>query len=552
VRDAACTREVITSLGARVFRRPLTQADVDRYATLAATEADFEAGVRLSITAMLQSPHFIYRRELGAMAADGSFVLDGYEVASELSYLLWQTMPDQALIESAAKGELTTPAQIEARAMAMLEDERSRPTVRAFVLEWLGLDAITNVPKDPERFPELDAELRAAMLAEIERFIDHVMSTSGSLQALLTTPETFLDQRLADLYGVDTTTLSPNADGVYEVAMADQERVGILTLGGVMMRHGRSNDSSPVHRGRLVRERFLCQIPPPPPPGIVVQPPPDDPTKTSRQRYAAHSENQPCKGCHVLMDPIGFAFERFDGIGRYRQMENGASIDVSGEIFNTDATDGAFSGTEELASVLAASSDVASCITRQWLRFAYGLQESSATTCVTTPLVDALQGEALTMSALVRATASSAHLRVRYSVGDAPVGGDPDPGNPMSASPDAGTDPDPGNPMSASPDASVDPDPDPPTGDQGLTLANDNDYGSGYCHTYEVKNLGSAPLTWSAAIELDGTLMQHWESLVDGMMGVTSATGTVTFSGVTHNMTLSPEATTQFGFCVTR
>jgi len=146
--DAACMTEVITTVGARAFRRPLAQTDIDRYAALAATEATFEAGARLVVTAMLQSPHFVYRRELGAAdPSDGSrYVLDDYEVASELSYLLWQTMPDDTLRAAADAGELHTQEQIEAAALRMLADDKARPVVRAFVLEWLGLDSIPNVP----------------------------------------------------------------------------------------------------------------------------------------------------------------------------------------------------------------------------------------------------------------------------------------------------------------------------------------------------------------------------------------------------------------------
>lgn len=546
--DVRCMNELVETLGKRVFRRPLTQEEVDRYGMLAATETAFESGARLVVTAMLQSPHFLYRREVGALSADARYLLDDYEVASELSYLMWQTTPSEALLASADAGELHTQEQIEAAATSMLTDEKSRPMVRAFVLEWLSLDAIPTVPKDTERFPELTTELRASMLAEVERFVDYVMfEQDGSLTTLLTAPVTFIDERLATLYGADISSAPADASGMHEVILTGQERIGILTLGGVMMRHGRSNDSSPVHRGRLVRERFFCQIPPPPPPGIVVQPPPDDPTKTSRERYAAHSENQPCLGCHVMMDPIGFSFERFDGIGRYRDTENGQAIDVTGEILQTPSSDRAFEGTAELASVLAESTDVSECVTRQWLRFAYGMKEEPATRCVTEPLVDEVTGEGVTLQALIAASVRNPQLRERVSLNDAPSVAPTDGGviDPTSASGDAGiVDP---NPIDPEPDASVEPAP-----TLGLTLVNNNDYGTGYCHTYEIRNDGTTSLTWDVPIELQGTLTQHWESLVDGAMGVTSATGTVTFTGVSHNATLSPAATTQFGFCVTR
>lgn len=535
--DASCTRELVQSFGERAFRRPLTDADVERYVALAATAGSFEAGVRLVVTAMLQSPHFLYRRELGTPSAGELYALDDFEIASELSYVLWQSMPDAALFEAARAGALHTPEQIADAALRMIEAPAARETVRAFVLEWLGLDAIATVPKDPARFPELDAALRASMLREVERFVDHAMfERDGSLAGLLTSPTSFVDETLAAHYGVPLDPVAPaDASGLRPVELAAQERAGILTLAGTMMRHARSNDSSPVHRGKLVRERLLCQVPPPPPPGIVVQPPPVDPEKTARERYAAHSELQPCAGCHVLMDPIGFGFERFDGIGRYRDQENGQPIDVHGEILYSEGTDGAFEGTLQLAQALANSQEVRACYASKWLRFAYGLQENADNRCVTRPLVDALAQGDVTLSALVQATTSGAQLRLRRSLNTGGAAGQPSEPSGAASGGSSGV-------------AGVDGGTDPLVLDDALLLelVVNNDYGSGYCHTWKVTNQGDTPLSWQVPIELDGTLMQNWESEVSG------STGTVVFTGASHNRTLEPGSSAQFGFCVTR
>jgi hypothetical protein len=550
--DATCTRELVRSFGERAFRRPLTDADVERYVTLAGSAGSFEAGARLVVTAMLQSPHFLYRRELGTAGSGELYALDDFEIASELSYVLWQSMPDQALFDAARAGALHTPEQIADATLRMLDAPAAHATVRAFVLEWLGLDAITTVPKDPARFPELDGALRASMLHELERFIDHAMfEGDGSLAALLTDPTSFVDETLAAHYGVALDATGPaDASGLHPVELADQERAGILTLAGTMMRHARSNDSSPVHRGKLVRERLLCQVPPPPPPGIVVQPPPMDPTKTARERYAAHSQMQPCAGCHVLMDPIGFGFERFDGIGRYRAEENGQSIDVHGEIMYSEATDGPFEGTEQLAEALANSTEVRACYASKWLRFAYGLQENADNRCVTRPLVDVLAQGEVTFSALVQATTSGAQLRLRRSLNTPGAAGAPadagsggssgasgSGGAGTSGAGSAGT----GDPVAGAGGS-------PPVVDDALLLelVVNNDYGSGYCHTWKVTNQGDTPLTWQVPLELDGTLMQNWESEVTG------SAGTVVFTGASHNATLEPGSSAQFGFCVTR
>jgi len=548
--DPSCTRELVQSFGERAFRRPLTDADLERYVALAATAASFEAGARLVVTAMLQSPHFLYRRELGTPSAGGLYALDDFEIASELSYVLWQSMPDATLFAAARAGALHTPEQIADATLRMVQVPAAHATVRAFVIEWLGLDAITTVPKDPARFPELDSALRASMLHEVERFIDHAMfEGDGSLATLLTDPTSFVDAALAAHYGVSLDAAGPvDASGLRPIELATQERAGILTLAGTMMRHARSNDSSPVHRGKLVRERLLCQVPPPPPPGIVVQPPPMDPTKTARERYAAHSQMQPCAGCHVLMDPIGLGFERFDGVGRYREQENGQAIDVHGEILYSEASDGPFEGTQQLAEALANSAEVRACYASKWLRFAYGLQENADDRCVTRPLVDVLAQGEVTFSELVQTTTSSAQLRLRRSLnapGEAGAAG---------VAGHAGTSGAAGTGGAAGSDVAGSEAPVSGAGGSGpvvddalvLELVVNNDYGSGYCHTYQVTNQGDTPITWQVPLELDGTLMQNWESEVSG------STGTVVFTGASHNRTLEPGSSAQFGFCVTR
>ena len=202
------------------------------------------------------------------------------------------------------------------------------------------------------------------MVNEAQHFVDAVMfgatpDQNGSLSALLNEPTTYLNDALAKFYGV---SLAANGGSdLQPVAITDQDRRGILTLGGVLLTHSRSNDSSPIHRGKLVRERLLCQPLAAPPAGLVLQPPGLDPTKTARERYSEHSANAYCNTCHRLMDPIGFAFEHFDGIGRYRANNNGHPIDVSGEVIANDPTliaddaSGTFTGTDGLDDKLDAS-----------------------------------------------------------------------------------------------------------------------------------------------------------------------------------------------------
>jgi hypothetical protein len=274
-------------------------------------------------------------------------------------------------------------------------------------------------------------------------------------------------------------------------------------------------------------------VPPPPPPGIVIQPPPLDPSKTARERYSAHESVQPCAGCHRLMDKIGFAFEHFDGIGRYRSDDNGQPIDASGEIVDSPSSDGKFDGTSELADKLAASADVRACVARQWLRYAYGVDDRGESACVIDRLVKAAGGGDASLGALLELSANADVLRVRDR-GKEDDGSD-QPASAPSTSSDAGASDTPGS----EPDAAV-------SGTQKLELIDDNDYGSGYCHTYRITNTGSEPLTWSVSFPIEGTLQQNWESVAEG------TTDQITLHGADYNATLEPGATAQFGFCVTR
>lgn len=527
--DAACMRTLTERIGERLFRRPLTAADVDRYVAL--------GDMHWVLTAMLQSPHFLYRSELGTREASGRYALGDFEIASELSFMLWNGPPDDALFEAARNSQLHEPGQIRVHVSRMLQSEKARAVVRGFVFEWLGLSAIATVPKDTMRYPELTPEVRAAMIEEAERFVDHVMFVGdGSITALLTEPTTFLDERLAAFYGTSAGDSSwPATD------LSQQERAGILTLGGTMMLHARSNDSSPIHRGKLIREKLLCQELQPPPPGIVVQPPPLDPTKTSRERYAEHSSVEPCRSCHRLMDPIGLAFEHFDGAGRYRADDNGLPIDVRGEIELSPRSNGTFVGTAGLIDKLADSEDVRDCFALQWMRYAYGMGDEPRSRCVADRISAAWRASEGTLTAIVGILADAEQLRYRDGHEDDETQGPAPVSDAGSAEVDAANVAD-----ASAVDASV------PTDDAAVpsklqqTLINDNDYGSGYCHTYELINHGSSPLTWSVALTLDGMLSQSWESMVSGDRG------TVTFTGVAHNATLMPGQSTQFGFCVTR
>jgi hypothetical protein len=386
--EEPCARQFIDTLGKRAYRRPLAPGEADLLFAVYAhgrTIHDYREGIRMVIEAALQSPHFLYRVELDVATpgpAEGIVSLNDWEIASRLSYFLWGTMPDDELFAAAEAGLLRTREQVAEQAKRMLDDPKAREASLEFHRQWLDYERIASAAKDPALFPAWTPSLREAMKEETERFIDAVIfDESGDLGAMLTASYTFVSPELAAFYGVT----APSGPGFERVELDPAERAGLLTMGSLLTINAHSNQTSPVHRGKLVREAFLCDIMPLPPPDVMITVPTPDPDSTARERFAEHSKNPACKACHELMDPIGFGFENYDAVGRFRALENGAAIDASGSIIQSDI-DGEFDGAVELAHKLTGSNDVRDCYATQWFRYASGRGETHADKCSTTAL----------------------------------------------------------------------------------------------------------------------------------------------------------------------
>lgn len=380
--EDACAKEFIASFGKRAFRRPLESSEIDSLFALyqaGRAAADFREGIRMVIEAALQSPEFLYRVEIAALPGpdQGVVRLSDWEMASRLSYFLWGTMPDDMLFEAAQKGELRTKAQVAAQAGRMLNDTRSHESVRDFHRQWLDYERIANVGKDLALFPTWSPALRDLMREETARFVDSVIfDEGGDLGALLTASHTFVNPELATFYGVPV----PQSGDFERVDLDPSQRAGLLTMGSLLTINAHSNQTSPVHRGKLVREVFLCDVMPPPPANVMITVPAPDPNSTARDRFAQHSADPACKGCHVLMDPIGFGFENYDGVGKWRTEEAGKPIDATGILTQSDI-DGEFDGVVELAHKLTGSEKAQTCYTKQWFRYAYGRGETQQDDC---------------------------------------------------------------------------------------------------------------------------------------------------------------------------
>lgn len=418
--ETACVTQFIQSFGRRAFRRPLATTEMQRLLALYQAErtaGTVQDGVSLLVEAFLNSPHFLYLvpKVAGTPDAKGIAPLDPYYLASRLSYFLWQSMPDEPLMQAAAAGDLADPAKLEAQARRMLADQKAKNTVAHFHREWLELERIRGSSKVSA---EWTSELQTALLAESNAFLREMFWTDGKLESLFQAPYTFLNTILARHYGL------PNPPGNSQTMTkvnfpTGTPRQGFLTQALVLASHSYSNQTSPIHRGKFIREQFLCQVPPPPPPNLVVEPPPVDPNASTRERFRQHSDSPACSTCHALMDPIGLGFESYDTLGKFRTMDGNFPADPRGTIVEAGDADGDFTGAIELSNKLAGSKTVRDCVLTQWFRFSMARNESDTSdACARQRVADLFAAKGHDLRELPVALALSDAFR--YAVGVTP------------------------------------------------------------------------------------------------------------------------------------
>lgn len=401
--DDACATTFVTSFGRRAFRRPLTAAEVQTLVTLARDAAnvvgDFHQGLVYPMAAILQSPFFVYRPELGAPDPQnpGLFAYDGFELAARIAYFLWSSAPDETLLAAAESGALATDEGLAAEVERMLADDRAREGVRAFFTDMLRLGQLDTLAKDPTVFVLFSTEVGPAAREETLRTIENlVVDERGDYRDLFTTRTTFIDRKLASIYDVPAPSLTEFAR--FEHPDSSLRR-GILGQVAFLAPNSHPASSSAVLRGKFVREVFLCgQIPAPPANANTAIPEASDDVRTLRDRVYLHFQVASCRGCHQMMDPVGLAFENFDGLGRFRTMENGALIDASGSLNGQY-----FEDASGLAEVLRTHPDVPSCLVRTMYRYATGHPEGSGETRVLERLGDTFVRSRYDVLALMRA-----------------------------------------------------------------------------------------------------------------------------------------------------
>ena len=379
--DDACTDTFIAAFARRAWRRTPTAEQLASLRAVYDAGDGLEAGVGMVIETVLQSPRFLYRFELGrSELGDGLALLDGHEVASRLSYFVWGSLPDDALLDAAASGELDAQGGVMAHAERMLDDPRAEDGVVHLFEQVLGLQALDGIAKDPAVFPGWTDAVRDSMHGEARRFVaEAVLHDDGTLAGLVNARFTFADATLAEYYGL-AQVLGPALERV-ELSDGDH-RGGLLRQGALLAALGKFGATAPVQRGKFVRQQLLCEPLPPPPDDVDFEPPTIDPDATARERYEQHSQDPQCSGCHTRMDPIGFGFEHYDGAGAWRRFEHGLPIDDRGTIIGLDARgDVEFSGVGGLADELLASGRLHDCVALHSFRYALGRAETVQDEC---------------------------------------------------------------------------------------------------------------------------------------------------------------------------
>lgn len=400
-----CARETLESLARRAFRRPVDDITpfLDLYTTYRETDTHAVA-LETAITAVLASPAFIYHAEpIGERVGD-AIELDAFALANRISFFMWNSAPDDALLDAAESGALDTPEGVETQVRRMAADDRVERQLASFYGQWMRIEAVRDLVRED---PEWSDELRDRLVRETQDFVAHVMRHGdGTLRELLTASYTVGDEMLAAHYDGS----APDAQG--RIELDPEQRAGLLTQGGIMAELGTVFPE--VHRGFWVRNNFLCDPPSSPPADIELDP--------SVNRL----ETAPCVNCHTYMDPIGHGFDAFDSLGRYRPEAHRGGEVLSPDESLEPSVVGSFESPRELAERLAGSTDVEDCVSIQWFRYATGRWEASADACSILDIRERFTASGGDMTALAVAIATSVPFRSRSpeALTESPVEGE--------------------------------------------------------------------------------------------------------------------------------
>jgi hypothetical protein len=421
---AACTRDFIEAFGRRVYRRPLTTAEVSDYVALAALfdgDSDVFAGLDAVTQALLTSTSFLHLIETGTPDRDrpGHVRLTGHELAARLAFLVTGTTPDDKLLETAASGKLDTAEGVTAAARALLATPAAATARRRFLSGWLAVDELANVARDAKKYPRWSEPLRAAMAEETHRFLDGLVAERKPLLDLVTADHGFVNDVLAPVYGAPVPAKGTWARHTFP---AGQRGAGYLTQATFLTVAALHESASPIKRGQAVRVSLLCESLPSPPNDV---PPLEDQAKakvaSEREHLGQHVSRPECAGCHKLLDPIGFGLANYDDIGAWRTKDSfGAVIDARGEVPGIEAS--AFEGAAALGKVLRGSPQLSECVATQFLRYALARTDSAEDACSVATITKGFLAGGATFESLVEATVGSDAFRMRRLPTSAPGG----------------------------------------------------------------------------------------------------------------------------------
>lgn len=373
--DTVCLRDALASFGRRAWRRPLTGVELDRYLAIAtkvgAETGDVVVGLRHAIWGLLQSPYFLYRVEIGQPSASdgGRNKFSSYEMASRLAFTLWNTLPDEALLDAAERDELTSAAGVEAQALRLLADPRAHQGVQNFVSELYGLWSLADKFKEDALFPEWTPTLRAVIRDDlVARIEDVVFTEPGDFFTLYDGHKVFVNNELARLYGLPE--VEPDS---FRAALLPEDgaRRGLIGSAAILTMNSLPARTSATERGQFIAEALLCRTVPPPPPNVDTNLDDDamemQGPRTLREKLEPHRSDPACAGCHNITDPLGLALEHFDTVGRYREFDQGLVIDASGELDGAPFLDAA-----ELAVLLREHPESPRCLVRKLYTYSAG------------------------------------------------------------------------------------------------------------------------------------------------------------------------------------
>jgi hypothetical protein len=421
--DVSCTERIIRELGARAWRRPLEDADVERLEQVAAEARDlgesFEGSIAQVTKAMMSSVPFLYRLELDPVPDSAEpRALDGYELASRLSYLVWSTMPDPALFEAAESGALVEQAELRAQLTRMLASDRASNFIASFGGQWLGLRDLRSHQVDTDVFPEWNEQLRAAIIEEGLYFFSELLQGELPMTEFFTADFNYVNEPLAELYGINGV----EGDQPMRVTDTTDERRGFLGLAAFLTRSSFSYRTAPTLRGKWILENLLCVEIQPPPPNVPelddeTEPGVDPQSLNVRDRLAQHREDPGCATCHVVLDPMGLGLETFDAIGRYRsEYAGGDAVDATGVLPSGEK----FDGLQELSAILAEDERLFDCTTQKLMTYALSRELVDADEAYVDAIRTRFEQDGASLRSLLEYIVLSEPFRNRHGQEEAP------------------------------------------------------------------------------------------------------------------------------------